>query len=217
MTDFAHLVQSAHSHATNNRAELNASSVAGCFYCLETYSPSHIDRYLNEGEGTACCPECSIDSVIGDASGLPVSEPAFLNAMHKAWFQKEPASPSAFEGTSDLHALGLRVRQDLDAYEIPAHHPEALGSPLPREWFERGLAEMRAALVEPYLAEVQDFNAAQGGAFTRQVPIVADDGDIMLLAFDPRPDNDFALVGREGDLLKIYNIRGDAVGCFLSR
>ena len=118
---------------------------------------------------------------------------------------------------SDLQALKDRVRQDVDTYQIPAPHSEALGSPLPREWFENGLAEMRTALVEPYLAEVHDFDEARGGAFTRQVPIVADDGDAMLLAYDPRDDSDFALVGREGGSLKIYSIRGDAVGCFLTR
>jgi hypothetical protein len=118
---------------------------------------------------------------------------------------------------SDLQALKVRLQQELDAYEIPAPHPEALGSPLSREWFEEGLSEMRAALVEPYLADVQDYDEAQGGVFMRQVPIVADDGDTMLLAFDPRDQTDFALVGREGDTLKIYSIRGDAVGCFLTR
>lgn len=117
----------------------------------------------------------------------------------------------------DLAALGVRVRQDLETYEIPAHDPTALGSPLPRDWFEQGLADMRVALVAPYLAEVEDFDEAQGGRFSRQVPIVADDGGAMLLAYDPGPQDDFALVGREGNQLKIYNIRGDAVGCFLSR
>ncbi|WP_426023466.1 hypothetical protein [Brevundimonas sp. PWP3-1b1] len=118
---------------------------------------------------------------------------------------------------TDLHTLRARVLRDLETYDIQSPHPDALGSPLPRQWFEEGLTEMRSALVEPYLAEVQDYDQARGGAFTRPVPIVADDGDKMLLAYDPRDDADFALVGREGDSLKIYSIRGDAVGCFLSR
>ncbi|MEN5144615.1 hypothetical protein [Brevundimonas diminuta] len=118
---------------------------------------------------------------------------------------------------SDLQTLKARVRQEVDAYEIPAPQSDALGSPLPREWFEDGLGEMRAALVEPYLAEVLDFDVARGGEFIRQVSIVADDGGAMLLAYDPGDDADFALVGREGSSLKIYSIRGDAVGCFLTR
>ncbi|MFA6114774.1 MAG: cytoplasmic protein [Sphingomonas sp.] len=76
----------AHSHCTNNRAELEQSEVAGCFYCCETFSPKSIDRWLKEGDGTAFCPQCSIDSVIGDASGYPAGDPEFLKEMNKVWF-----------------------------------------------------------------------------------------------------------------------------------
>ena len=98
MTDLATLTERAYLHATDNRAELNASAVAGCFYCLETYAPSRIDRWLVEGAGTACCPDCSIDSVLGDASGLPVSDPEFLMAMNRAWFGQGAPKPISLEG-----------------------------------------------------------------------------------------------------------------------
>jgi len=32
------------------------------------------------------CPECGIDSVIGDASGFPIADEAFLKRMHSIWF-----------------------------------------------------------------------------------------------------------------------------------
>jgi len=76
----------AHTHSTNNRAELGRSEVAGCFYCCETFSPNTIDDWLSEGAGTAFCPRCSIDSVIGDASGYPAGDPEFLKEMNKVWF-----------------------------------------------------------------------------------------------------------------------------------
>jgi len=41
---------------------------------------------MEELDGTALCPHCGIDSVIGSASGYPVSEPQFLKAMHDHWF-----------------------------------------------------------------------------------------------------------------------------------
>ncbi len=75
----------AHLHSSKHRAEIEASEVCGCFYCLETFPPAVIDRWL-EGEGTALCPECTIDSVIGSKSGYPVSAPEFLHAMQKYWF-----------------------------------------------------------------------------------------------------------------------------------
>jgi len=65
---------------------VEASGIAACFFCLETFPPQAIDRWLNEGTGTAVCPQCQIDSVLGDASGLPVSEPGFLKAMQNRWF-----------------------------------------------------------------------------------------------------------------------------------
>jgi hypothetical protein len=76
----------AHQHCTNNRSEVEASGVCGCFYCSKTFPPDHIDRWLIEGSGTAICPECQVDSVIGSASGYPVSDPEFLLAMHGRWF-----------------------------------------------------------------------------------------------------------------------------------
>ncbi len=63
------------------------SSLCGCFYCLETFAPSAIDVWIDDGT-CALCPNCTIDSVIGDASGFPVADRSFLEAMHKRWFGK---------------------------------------------------------------------------------------------------------------------------------
>ncbi len=108
----------------------------------------------------------------------------------------------------DLHALAERVRLDVETYEVPPHDPQALGMPLPTEWFAKGLAEMRGLLVEPYLVDV----VAAGG----RVAIVAEEPGHAVLAYDPVAE-EFALGalvdGRFGD----WNVRGDAVGCFLAR
>ena len=91
--------QSAHAHCNNNKAELGRSVVAGCFYCLETYSPSIVAEWIDSNSDTALCPRCGIDSVIGDASGLPVNERAFLSEMHTHWFDR-PAEPVSREEQS---------------------------------------------------------------------------------------------------------------------
>ncbi len=67
---------------------------------------------------------------------------------------------------------------------------------------------MRKALVEPYVFDLPD---ASG-----QVIIVAEDEDVML-AFDPNPEGDFALIFRSADTLAPSHIRGNAVDCFLAR
>ena len=76
---------------------------------------------------------------------------------------------------------------------------------------------MKSSLVEPYAAEVDDFDKINRRAFSRSIVIVADDGANRLLGYDPSPDGDYAVIGREKGRLKIYDIRGDAVGCFLAR
>ena len=37
--------------------------------------------------GTALCPRCGAEAVIGDKSGYPIA-PEFLGRMNEAWFQK---------------------------------------------------------------------------------------------------------------------------------
>lgn len=76
----------AHGHSSHNKDELSRSSICGCFYCEMVYSPTEIKEWVDKLSLTALCPRCSIDSVIGDASGLPITE-SFLNKMHKFWFE----------------------------------------------------------------------------------------------------------------------------------
>ena len=65
------------------------SEWVGCFYCLKIYEPAEIIEWIDEDEtgmGTcAVCPHCAIDSVIGSASGYPITE-EFLQRMHLYWF-----------------------------------------------------------------------------------------------------------------------------------
>ena len=79
-------LQIAHDHAFANRAELERSAECRCFYCLETFRASDITEWVADAPGqTAMCPRCGIDSVIGSASGLPMSD-AFFEEMRRHWF-----------------------------------------------------------------------------------------------------------------------------------
>ena|SRR5438067_9475358 len=79
----------AHLHSISHRTELMNSDECGCFYCLKVFNPKLIVEWVDEdadGVGrTALCPKCGIDSVIGSASGYPITE-HFLQAMHDHWF-----------------------------------------------------------------------------------------------------------------------------------
>jgi hypothetical protein len=79
----------AHQYSSNHRRQLLASDICGCFYCLEVYNPAEITDWVdedNEGVGkTALCAKCGIDSVLGSASGYPITL-EFLKQMRDHWF-----------------------------------------------------------------------------------------------------------------------------------
>jgi hypothetical protein len=92
-----------------NRKEVENSKECGCFYCLAVFSPSDIvlwsdsENRRDEDPGglrpdskgfnafngnTAICPTCESDSVIGSASGYPISE-ASLRKLRPCWHRTE--------------------------------------------------------------------------------------------------------------------------------
>ena len=75
----------AHQFSVNNRKQLEQSSVCGCFYCRKIFNPNEITEWIPEKSGTALCPYCGIDSVIGESSGFPITE-QFLYKMNQYWF-----------------------------------------------------------------------------------------------------------------------------------
>ena len=82
---FGNAVVDAHAHSSRHRAEIEVSANCGCFYCLRIYPNERIKKWI-DNESTALCPDCGIDSVLGDASGFDISIP-FLRKMHRAWFE----------------------------------------------------------------------------------------------------------------------------------
>lgn len=77
----------AHAHSSDNHTKLSRSGLCGCFYCTDIFEFENIDEWTDHGR-TALCPECGIDSVIGDAAGLPMTE-RFLAAMRDRFFDSE--------------------------------------------------------------------------------------------------------------------------------
>ena len=83
-------VQAAHEFSSNHRPELEKDRICGCFYCCRVFSPVEIREWLVDDNpldrrGTAVCPYCGVDAVIGESSGYPITE-QFLKAMHEEWF-----------------------------------------------------------------------------------------------------------------------------------
>ena len=74
--------------------------------------------------------------------------------------------------------------------------------------------------MQPYwsVVELRDTydQVRQAEGPNRQCVVVADDGQGTLLLFDPS-QNDFALATATSTGLVTIGVRGDAVGCFMSR
>lgn len=79
------IFKQAHDCSIRNKEQIEKSEKCGCFSCGKIFPPSEITDYVSDEEPTALCPYCHIDSVIGDASGLPVTK-KFLKEMNKRWF-----------------------------------------------------------------------------------------------------------------------------------
>ena len=75
----------AHRFSENHKETLLKDKVCGCFYCLKIFSPDQIKEWVEDTSGTALCPYCCIDSVIGESAGYPITI-EFLKKMHKYWF-----------------------------------------------------------------------------------------------------------------------------------
>lgn len=75
----------AHKHSSNHKELILLDDTCGCFHCLNIFSPKEINTWITDVSGTAICPYCAIDSIIGLSSGY-VIETWFLKQMHDYWF-----------------------------------------------------------------------------------------------------------------------------------
>ena len=71
--------------AIHNAGMVLISRQAACYQCYETYSPSEIQDYCDDGQ-TCLCPKCGIDSVIfsSEPEGIKVS---LLQVMRSYYFR----------------------------------------------------------------------------------------------------------------------------------
>lgn len=77
--------EQARQHSIENRQEIKKSKQVLCYYCKRVYTSNEIKDYAtDEKDDTAICPHCNVDTVIGDASGLPVTCEHFAKHIH--WY-----------------------------------------------------------------------------------------------------------------------------------
>lgn len=75
----------AHQYSSNHRKQLLNDAICGYFFCLSIYDSKEVVAWIEDYDGTAIYPYCSIDSVIKVSSGFPITK-EFLKKMHDHWF-----------------------------------------------------------------------------------------------------------------------------------
>ena len=75
-----------HRKSFANYEAIKQSKQCGCFYCKKIFGPSEVVEFVteNNGEMTAICPYCGIDSVIQDVDIEITTE--ILDEMNTYWF-----------------------------------------------------------------------------------------------------------------------------------
>lgn len=74
--------------AYENWESVKNSDLCGCYFCGRIFPSSEVtdNDWVPDRHGrTVICPYCSIDSVIGDVSGIPIQKEV-LDELHDHWF-----------------------------------------------------------------------------------------------------------------------------------
>ena len=80
-----HHIRAAHAFCSNHQEQILKDRVCGCFYCLEIFDPALIKNWIADRKGTAVCPFCGVDAILGESSGFPITK-EFLAEMKQYWF-----------------------------------------------------------------------------------------------------------------------------------
>lgn len=82
---FIMIDKSFHKHSIRNKEEILASKGCICFYCKMECIPTDVVEWVDKGSITALCPNCGIDALIGDASGIVITPDILEEAYHNSF------------------------------------------------------------------------------------------------------------------------------------
>jgi hypothetical protein len=83
--DIALNVKYPHQFCARNKKFLLKSSECGCFYCVKIFNPNLIEEWI-DGEESALCPFCGINSVIPEHENYELNEKLLIQ-MRKYRFK----------------------------------------------------------------------------------------------------------------------------------
>lgn len=72
-----------------NRENISSSRVCYCIHCLGKFPPYAVKNWVSiKGMDAAECPLCSTASVLGDRSGVEITEP-LLAELQSFWYERQ--------------------------------------------------------------------------------------------------------------------------------
>ena len=89
-------IKDAYLHTIYNRNEIKESKTVYCVSCRTFVHPSDIVKFTDEGQ-TGICPYCGKDALIGDGSGIQLSD-NLLNNIHHRYFSDNPTIKLTVDG-----------------------------------------------------------------------------------------------------------------------
>ena len=73
----------------NNEIEILHSKTCSCIFCRQQYDARKVNDWVNDENGmSAICPECGMDTVIGDSGGEPLDKET-LKALNLAFYGED--------------------------------------------------------------------------------------------------------------------------------
>jgi len=76
----------AHKYSSNHKSSLLRDKKCGCYHCMKIFAPKEIESWIDDKvDGTAICPHCGVDAILGESSGFPITA-RFLRKMHRHYF-----------------------------------------------------------------------------------------------------------------------------------
>jgi len=121
MTEERTIVEKAYSHCLNNKQEIVESSICGCFNCETIFKGGDVFR-TPEGitvteDDTVICPKCSVDSIIGSASGFDIN-PFLLSVLHQAYIDSKISIENVDKELNKNVAEAFKDVMDCDDVEL---------------------------------------------------------------------------------------------------
>ena len=73
-------------HTLRNKDEIQKSKMCACFYCKMVFSSDKADWF--DSNDSTHCPYCDFTTIIGDASGYPITDRAFMAEVKRSAYRR---------------------------------------------------------------------------------------------------------------------------------